>query len=284
MAGSERAFAHPTRDSDQSKSALTISTGLNLHVHFINLDRSKDRLAEFLAVNSHLAEVTRCQAVDVDRIDLRLLTAQGLVKEDILSAYPIGAVCYALWHFKIWNMAIESGKHMTVADDDAIFNLKFDACAAELIGTLPPGWDMIHWGWNFDNHMAFDILPGVTPCVAGLDEGKMRLNTRGFQELSLSPRAYRLRWSSGTPCCTVSPKGAQNLKSKVFPLRPYIFPWPEELPKPSPTAAMKTVGLDITLNSLYRELNAYVCFPPLVITKNERSNSTIQSGGSGTVP
>jgi hypothetical protein len=56
------------------------------------------------------------------------------------------------------------------------------------------------------------------------------------------------------------------------------MPWPEELGKPSSTAVRKTVGIDAALNSLYRQINAYVCFPPLVISKNERLKSTIQPG------
>jgi hypothetical protein len=29
------------------------------------------------------------------------------------------------------------------------------------------------------------------------------------------------------------------------------------------------------LNDAYRRINAYACFPPLIITKNEHSNSTV---------
>ena len=255
-----------------------------MHVHFFNLDRCEERLAEFMNVNGHLEELTRVRAFDSDGIDLITLAQQGLVKGDILSMYPVGAVCLALGNCALWNMAIESGKHMTVAEDDAIFNLKFDVCAAEVIETLPPDWDLIHWGWNLDAPLVFDMLHGVTPCVVHCDQDKMRLNTRNFQGLSLSPRPFRAAWLLGRPCYTISPKGAENLKSKVFPLRPFTFPWPEGLPKPTPTAVKKTVGFDYALNSVYRQVNAYVCFPPLVITKNERWKSTIQPGGSGTVP
>ena len=255
-----------------------------MHVHFINLDRSKDRLAEFLHVNGHLEEITRVRGIDSDGVDLHTLARQGLVKGDVLSMYPIGAVCLALGNFALWNIAIESGKHMTVAEDDAIFNLAFDARAAEVIETLPPDWDLIHWGWNLDAPMVFDMLSGVTPCVIQCDQDKMRLNTGPFQELSLSPRPYRVLWLLGRPCCTISPKGAQSLKNKLFPLRPFIFPWPEGLPKPTPTAVKKTVGFDYAMNSFYPQVKAYVCFPPLVITKNERWRSTIQPGGSGTRP
>ena len=35
----------------------------------------------------------------------------------------------------------------------------------------------------------------------------------------------------------------------------------------------RTVGFDTTMNSAYRHLNSFVCFPPLVIAKNARSRS-----------
>jgi glycosyl transferase, family 25 len=247
-----------------------------LHVHFVNLDRSTDRLAEFKAVNAHLAEVTRIPAIEEHRIDIQALTQQGLVHGDILSMYPIGAVCQALSHRALWTKAIESDGPITISDDDAIFNFKFDAVAAEVIKNLPHDWDVILWGWNFDLFMIFDMLPGVSPCVCQFDQDKMRLNTRTFQQLPVSPRAHKLIWSFGHTSYTVSPKGARILKSGCFPLRPMLVPCPEGIRTPPHSLNYRNVGLDNTLNSLYRHLNAFICFPPLVISTNEHSKSTIQ--------
>src|SRR6516162_4014904 len=101
-----------------------------------------------MALNSHLTELTRIPAIEEHRIDLEELTRQGLVKGDILSMYPIGSLCHALSELALWNKAIETGQPITIADDDCIFNLKFDSCAAELIRSLPPDWDLVLWGWN----------------------------------------------------------------------------------------------------------------------------------------
>lgn len=255
-----------------------------MQVQFVNLDRSTDRLAEFKAVNSHLTEVTRVPAIDESRIDLQALAQQGLVKGDILSMYPIGALCRALSDLAFWNWTIASGKPLTIADDDAIFNLKFDFIAPELIKTLPPDWDLILWGFNFDMFMIFDMLPGVTPCVCQFDQAKMRLSTRAFQEMSVSPVAHKLIWAFGMTSYTVSPKGAQFLRSKCFPLQPMLVPCPEGIRTPPHSANYRAVGIDNTINAYYKEMKAYVCLPPLVINKNEPSRSTIQSGGTGTRP
>ena len=254
-----------------------------MHVHVINLDRSTDRLAQFKAVNSHLAEVTRLPAIEEDRIDISSLTQNGLVQGDILSMYPIGAVCYALSNLSLWNKTIETGRPVTIADDDAIFNLRFDGTAAEVISSLPPDWDLILWGFNFDLFMIFDMLPGVSPCVCQFDQDKMRLNTRAFQELSIFPRAQKLIWAFGMTSYTVSPKGAQTLRSRCFPLRPMLVPCPEGARTPPHSPNFRNVGFDNTLNSIYRHVNAFVCVPPLVISTNEHVKSSVQVGGSGAV-
>lgn len=255
-----------------------------MHIHFINLDRSKDRLAEFKAVNGHLSELTRIPAIEERSIDLEALTRQGLVKDDILSMYPVGSLCHALSELALWNKAIETGQPVTIADDDCIFNLKFDTVAPEVIRSLAPDWDLILWGWNFDLFMIFDMLPGVSHCACQFDEDKLRRNTRQFQEMTISPQAYKLIWAFGMICYTVSPKGALNLKNKCFPLRPMLVPCPEGIRTPPHSPTYRNVGPDNTINNFHRDLQSFVCMPPLVISKNDHATSTIQAGGAGTVP
>ena len=255
-----------------------------LRVHCINLDRSRDRLAEFTAANSHLTEVERFPAVDGYRLDVPALAQEGLVTPDILSSFSPGAVGVALSHKSLWQAAIDGNRMLTISEDDVIFHSQFEGQAPEVLKTLPPDWDIIFWGWNFDVMMIFDMLPGISPCVAQFNQAKMQSNTRAFQQLPISPRAYKLIWSFGMTCYSISPKGAANLKSKCFPLRPTVIPWPEGVPKPAQSIGFRNIGIDATLNSLYRDLNAYVCFPPLVISPNERAKSTIQPGGKGAVP
>jgi glycosyl transferase family 25 len=248
-----------------------------LHVHFINLDRSPERLVEFKRVNGHLTQTSRFPAVDGQRIDIGALAAQGIVSEDILSSFRIGAVGVALSNIALWELAIKSQTPVTFAEDDAIFNHHFDRCAEQLIASLPPDWDVIVWGFNFDLFLSFEMLPGVSLCLAQFDQDRMRANVRAFQEQRISPRAYPLRWAFGTPCYSVSPKGALALKTKCLPLRPKLIPCPEGARAPPNCSLFRNVGIDNTLNSVYGELKAFVCFPPLVVVKNEAGQSTIQA-------
>jgi hypothetical protein len=49
---------------------------------------------------------------------------------------------------------------------------------------------------------------------------------------------------------------------------------PEAKGVPPYSAAWRTVGIDNCIGAVQREINSYVCFPPLVITKNVPEKST----------
>lgn len=53
--------------------------------------------------------------------------------------------------------------------------------------------------------------------------------------------------------------------SRTFPL----------IPNP-----VRNFGIDAAMNQVYPLAGAHVCFPPLVMTPNDRANSTIQAGGA----
>ena len=157
-----------------------------MRVHFINLDRSKDRLAEFKHINSHLTEPIRYPAVDGQTLDIASLAARGLVREDILKNYIISSVGHAISNLALWDIAIQTGKQVTICEDDAIFNQQFELHAEQLIDALPPNWDLVVWGWNFNSIFYFEMLPGVAKCQAWFDQGRMILNTTAAPNTSVS--------------------------------------------------------------------------------------------------
>ena len=244
-----------------------------MRVHFINLDRSKARLAEFRNLNNHLTDAVRFPAVDGQSLDIQSLARKGLVTADILNTYVIGAVGCSMSHVALWDAAIETGQPLTLCEDDTIFNRGFEAYADQVITTLPPEWDLIHWGWNFDSFLDFEILPGVSDCLGYFQQNRLIPNVETFRHQALSPRAYRLVWSFGTPCYTVSPKGARTLKNKLLPFRPMSFPAPEGFSWLPPHFVV--AGIDCALSTIYRQINAFVCFPPLIVAKRDRAGSTI---------
>ena len=250
-----------------------------MHVHVINLDRSPERLAEFRSVNRHLAGLSRAVAFDGSKLDLAELAQQGLISADIRHPdyYSVGGVGLAMSHIALWDLAIKTGTVLTLAEDDAIFHTRFDACAPDVMKTLPADWDVILWGFNFDLFMCFEMLPGVSSCLGQFEQDRMRAGISTFQRQSIAPQAFRLIWAFGTLCYSVSAKGAQTLKNKCLPLRPMIIDIPEVARAYPYSTKYRTVGLDNSMCAVYRQLNAFVCFPPLVVSKNEGTKSTVQA-------
>ncbi len=251
--------------------------GLSLRVYVINLDRTPERFSAFMATNRHLSEVSRYAAVDGRQLDLAKLVARGLVADDVLTSYSRNALGCTLSHVGLWAAAIESDRALTVAEDDAIFNRHFERVADAALRELPPDWDIVLWGFNFDGFMSFEMLPGISYCLGQFDQQGLRAGIGGFQQLALAPRLFRLRWAFGTVCYSISPKGARQLRSSLCPLRPMIASIPEGGRANPGGTHFKTVGPDNAMNTVYSRLNAFVSVPPLVVSKNETATSTVQN-------
>ena len=208
-------------------------------------------------------------------MDGELLCRTDLIASNALAvdmpAYTNGALGCALSHLVQWDLAAKGISPITVAEDDAIFHLQFEVLADKVSSSLPADWDLILWGWNFDSILAFDMLPGVSSCVGIFNQEDLRANTDRYQNMHLTPVAYRLQRAFGTVCLTVSPAGADKLLRHCLPIRRM------ETFYPILNRSLPNMGIDNMLNELYPRINAYVSVPPLVITKNEPARSTVQT-------
>jgi glycosyl transferase family 25 len=241
-----------------------------LQIKFINLDRSPERLAQFKRRNGHLSDVSRFRAIDGKTLDVPALARQGVINKNILATYTWGALGCAMSHLALWTHAIDHQTPLTIAEDDAIFNKHFVACAYLVTRTLPPDWDIVLWGWNFNAILSFHLLPSVSSCVSYFDQDTMRGGTERFQSLPVSPHLFRLLRAFGIVCYSISPKGARVLRGHCLPLREMAVSFPGlQMP-------MLNNGIDIMMNEAYPAIEAYVSFPPLVVTENLYRRSTIQ--------
>jgi glycosyl transferase family 25 len=236
--------------------------------HLINLDRSRDRLAEFMANNGDLKNVYRFSAIDGNAVNVADLARTGVIREEILARYSPSDLGCALSHIALWEKTIAGGEPLTICEDDAIFNAHFDALSTRTIESLPSDWDIILWGWNFGSALLFELLPGVSPCLSVFDEDEMRRGTAEFRGQSFPVQPFRLRQAFGTICYSISPKGALALRELCLPLRDssvYCVALGGNMP---------TSAIDIVMIEQYPKLKAFVGFPPLVLTKNEREKSS----------
>src|SRR5215217_5815365 len=154
----------PTAESGSSTaSRIKVGDLRFVIVHLINLDPAADRLRAFSETNAHLREVARFPAVDGSGVDVPALVRSGKIKPGILDTYTAGRIGAALSHLALWDKAINTGEALTVCEDDAILHPDYEAHAGRLLNQLPPDWDIILWGWNFNASLDIDFLPGVSP-------------------------------------------------------------------------------------------------------------------------
>ncbi len=125
------------------------------------------------------------------------------------------------------------------------------------------------WGWNFDAALSADLVPGL-PFYGAFDQGALRRSTTAWREAPLDPLLLRLRRAFGNPGYTVTPRGARRLIEFCFPIRPLTVAFPQF------DRSFPNTGVDVVMNAAYEQLDAYVSFPPLLITPNDTAASTVQ--------
>jgi glycosyl transferase, family 25 len=235
----------------------------------ISLQRTPERLTRFRAVNRHV-RADLLQAVDGATVDRVALESSGIIAPNL--PYTDGALGNTLSHLAFWDQVIAAQRPMTVFEDDAVVNGQFMETAPTVLAGLPSDWHICLWGFNFDDHLAFGPLPGIATCIASFDQEALRANLDKFRHLKLRPMAYRLLRAFGIVSYALSPAGAKLLRERCLPVPAVAFQLPG-LPH-----ATRNTGFDVTLNALgYPHVNAYVCFPPLVVTPNDWSVSTVQT-------
>ena len=245
-------------------------------IDLINLDRFADRRREFMANNGHLREIRRYSKIDGRELNVWSLVESGTIDKEVINTYSAGALAAALAHIALWDNAIQSREVVTICEDDAIFHHQFEQQAEATISRLPADWDVLVYGWNFDSMLLVDLLPGVSPGIILCDEGQLRAHVDEFQRRSLSPQAIKLLHAFGTMCYSISPKGAKALKDFSLPIRPMSIPLPGQGRGLLSDRRLSNVGLDVIMSAAYPQLNAFVAIPPLVVSKNEHSHSTMR--------
>lgn len=245
-----------------------------MEIVVINLDRSTGRLAQFTRHNPVHHDILRASAVEGRDVDRTTMLAHGVIAEDLEYAAP--QLGNALSHIVQWEQVVASGRARTILEDDAVLCGNFRDEAARLIATLPDGWDLVQWGYNFDTFLTFDVLPGISTCTATFDQDRLHQTIGSFHAQQVRSTAFRLVCSLGTPGYTVSPGGALRLLRCCLPLRQTVSYYP---------GLMTWFGnrsIDYMLNSFHQQLSTHVAVPPLVVTANDLAISTIQRAGSET--
>jgi GR25 family glycosyltransferase involved in LPS biosynthesis len=219
--------------------------------------------------NRGIARFRRAEAVDGKTLDIRQLIQKGIVRRT-LKTYTRGALGCALSHKRIWERCASGRLPITVAEDDAAFNCRFSEKAPIVMKRLPRDWDIVLWGWNFDSVLHVELAKGIPTSVMYFDAANGKPGT-DFRALKFEVVPLRLITAFGTVCYSLTPSGAQKLVAACFPLRNEVL-WVEALRR-----KLCNFGIDVMMNKQYRDLHAYVAFPPLVWTDNDKTTSDVSN-------
>ena len=225
-------------------------------IHLINLDRSKDRLAKFMARNAHFGNVVRVPAVDGREINREELQAKGLIAGDL--GYTPGALGCALSHIGLWQKAVAENRTITIFEDDAVSSINFAESAAHTLAQVSRDWDLICWGCVFDPLFVWLEFDYVKATLHFYDR-HFRGQFDAFQHEGYSPTPIKLLHSFGLQAYSVSSKGAKALLDGCVPLRR------RHITFPGAGVTTPNAGIDVAMAGVYPSLKAFLCLPPLVI-------------------
>jgi GR25 family glycosyltransferase involved in LPS biosynthesis len=231
-------------------------------INVIHLSRAPRRKKTFLALNIIKGiRFDLVEGVDSNSLDFAQLKRRNLIKSKTTFRTP---GC-SLAHRNLWLRSLETQTALIVCEDDAVIRKDFREQFSECMGVLPSDWDFLLLGYNFDSFLDVEIIPGIESFSGRftnkpLTPGRLKNFQNSVTPISVLP----LRNAFGTPAYAASPSGAKYLLEHVFPLRNVPVPLPFE------KRAMVSYSMDAIMNRFYRNMKAFACLPPLVVSPNRK--------------
>lgn len=234
----------------------------------INLKHQPERLKAFFQRNSpsnlhfhHFEAVDGAQFRAGDIPD-------GIVAKGTHNYSP-GAIGAAMSHLALWQLCIEQNKSLVVFEDDAYLRYDFKAQLTSLSAQVVE-WDFILLGYNTDSVLELSIAPGID--FGGLFSVRYPTinDLTGFAKTNNPVGLAPLNLAMGLCGYAVAPGGAEQLIEHCFPMdtRPVHLRCINR--------TFLAYGIDCMMGTFYRNIRAFVCIPPLVMTPNDQNASTIQ--------
>lgn len=210
-------------------------------------------------------EVWPIKGIDGKIIDYNYLINSNCLEPSVLQ-WPKGQIGCGLSHLKCIIKCYQSNKPWLIFEDDVIPSHNWEQELSRLLISAPSHWDFLLLGWNFDSCLQIEWLSGLT--MTGLFQPRFPSDHQIKQALSFQSdrQWYRLHRALGLAAYLVSPRGAAKILEWALPLRTLPITV-NELPE------RNCFSFDGQLNSLYSDINAWVCTPPLFIGGNDKSSS-----------
>lgn len=236
-----------------------------MHKYFISLERTPERTKRFLQSNAHITDFEWVPGIDGKTLDRNAIINKGLM--EAYCGFTPGAIGSGLTHIKLWAQVAQSGKPAHIFEDDAFLCRNFERESDRIIATLPQDWDIILWGNNYDSILEFELLPGITQCIATFNQDTVRKGIPEFLNMDIASAAFRLTQTFGICGYAISPRGADRLLKLCLPFKSVdVF-------YPGLYRSLTTTSVDHLMNIQYRNILAYTALPPLCLTDNDSARS-----------
>ncbi len=229
----------------------------------INLIRTPERLCLFRdRFDDPTGDILCIPGIDGATLSTPELVKRGLLHPSAVN-WPLGQIGCAISHMRCHLHCMRSGRPLIIFEDDAIPASGWRYRLQSLLQDAPKDWEMLLLGWNLDSCLQLEWSTGMTStslCNPRYLDSEKMINAL----TSVNQRSwFGLHKALGLAGYIVSPRGAQRLLSWAWPLR--------TLPIEVQDLPLRTCfSLDGQLNSLYPEMNSWVCFPPLVLGLNNK--------------
>jgi GR25 family glycosyltransferase involved in LPS biosynthesis len=236
----------------------------------LNLARTPERLKWFREQNAGVeVSIERFDAIDGSTLDPRAVVANGIVAAG--SRFTPGAVGNAMSHRAIWSESLARQRPALVFEDDAVLRHDIGAVLPRLVSQVQDNWDIVLLGYNTDSVIELKLWEGGIHLRAAFSvAAPTAAHLTAFAASREPVELFKLSRAFG--CCgyAISPRGAEKLLSKCFPMDNRV------LPIPALGRSITLSAIDGMLNAFFDSISAYACFTPLVMPINDRASSSVQ--------
>lgn len=229
-----------------------------MEIFVISLESSKERKVNFDNYNSKYIKYTYHNAVDGKQINIDKLDSTIFKKGS--KNYSNGAIGCALSHLQLWDKCIELDKPIVIMEDDVIVSRDYNKHMNNLMNNLlPKTWDIVQLNYNFDSVLSYNNTNYET-CNCIFNKHKItKADIFNFVNTKINTTIAKLNFCFGMSAYIINPIGAKKLKDNCFPLDNRVINMPF-------LNNIMCYTIDCMMNSIYKDILAYVCIIPFVIT------------------
>ena len=254
------------------------SGNIGYECYVITLARLPHKYRDFLASNGSTGlPFRRFEGVDGKRLSLTDAIRMGVIRPNV-TGYTEGAIGCAVSHLKLWKQAKETRENILIFEDDAYCRSDVQHQLSKLLENIRD-WDIILLGYNTGSILDVKMTEDCNFAGFFSNPNPTAAQLTRFQKTPNRVALMRLNSAFGMCAYLVSPRGAEKLID-ALPMdnRPVVIPGLQTIK--SGRTTFRCITVDMIMNTLYRDIDAYAVVPPLVIPLHDHATSTTHGPGT----